>query len=675
MATFKDSICLLTSTEADNRGFGTGFVFHRDGTGRSFLLTCLHVIEALEKPRKGSDGEPPGVLADGVMAEVWIRGDAVLDLAVLAVDGLGAPPLRLGEPIGRGGDVETAGYTEYEAAQQTVVSRPLGGKVRDNNPVRSLRRPGRIGAWSLDIEIDADLFRELKDGYSGSPVMDPGTGEVVGIMNLKWSAVKGHAICVGSCRLLFDKPNARPIPDYGRDPKVPRPAGAQAAAGRSLPDRFLVAFSFAGEQRPLVRAVAQAVEARLGPSTVFFDEWYDFWLAGHDADLKLQDLYGKRCALAVVCVSERYGNKPWTLAEHEAIRARLMQARASPRTEERDAVLPIRVGDGEVPGVAFNAIVPDVRGRAAEETAELIVRRLRLLMPYPPPGPQGPRQTGFAGAPEGALDWMASTLDHGDPIERIALRLDERPAQAKPGLWFFAVQAGLSDCPRALAEHLAVQFGGLSPRAPWPDELIVELSPVRFDRVGLWKALVDCISPEASVDDPAGESERIVHWINRGPPAGPGALRVVYCQLAIAALRPRIPSFIAGAIQSFAGLQGLRADARVMFLFACIAEESGVRALLGWLQPLRLADTPACEPLGPPRPLSLTDLDSWLARVAKPLPGGRRLDSATLECLRSCLIPLFPNDAARLRYQAVQVPALLCLRGATLTETTNGDRG
>ena len=33
---------------------------------------------------------------------------------------------------------------------------------------------------------------------------------------------------------------------------------------RSLPERFLVAFSLAGEQRGLVRAIAEAVETQLG---------------------------------------------------------------------------------------------------------------------------------------------------------------------------------------------------------------------------------------------------------------------------------------------------------------------------------------------------------------------------------------------------------------------------
>jgi len=98
-------------------------------------------------------------------------------------------------------------------------------------------------------------------------------------------------------------------------------------SSRPIPDKFLVAFSFAGEQRERVRAIAEAVEKKLGAGTVFFDEWLEPYIAGFDADLRLQKIYAERCALAVVCVSERYGGKTWTQAEHEAIRARLMKAR------------------------------------------------------------------------------------------------------------------------------------------------------------------------------------------------------------------------------------------------------------------------------------------------------------------------------------------------------------
>lgn len=260
----KDSICLLTSSDPDNRAFGTGFVFHRDGTGRSFLLTCLHVIEALEKPRKGSGSEPPGVLADGLVAEVWARGDAVLDLAVLAVEGLSMAPLRLGAPVVPDRPIQTAGYTEHEPAQQSMVPPTLKGTVRGRNPVKTRLRPGRVGAWALDIEIELDPFRELTEGYSGSPVVDLHSTEVVGIMNLKRTGRKGHAVCVESFKLLFEKPDARPIPDYSYAPAVERRT-TQGIAARSVPEKFLVAFSFAGEQRPLVRAIAQSVEARPSP--------------------------------------------------------------------------------------------------------------------------------------------------------------------------------------------------------------------------------------------------------------------------------------------------------------------------------------------------------------------------------------------------------------------------
>jgi hypothetical protein len=83
------------------------------------------------------------------------------------------------------------------------------------------------------------------------------------------------------------------------------------------------------------------------------DEWFEYFLAGHDADLKLQKIYRQQSELVVVCISERYGGKSWTLAEHEAIRARLMETRSSPEERDKLRILPIRVGEGEVEGILF----------------------------------------------------------------------------------------------------------------------------------------------------------------------------------------------------------------------------------------------------------------------------------------------------------------------------------
>ena len=58
---------------------------------------------------------------------------------------------------------------------------------------------------------------------------------------------------------------------------------------RKIPDKFLVAFSFAGEQRKLVRSIAEAVESSLGVGSVFFDEWFEYYIAGPDADTRLQE--------------------------------------------------------------------------------------------------------------------------------------------------------------------------------------------------------------------------------------------------------------------------------------------------------------------------------------------------------------------------------------------------
>ncbi|MGB8355081.1 MAG: TIR domain-containing protein [Chthoniobacteraceae bacterium] len=148
-----------------------------------------------------------------------------------------------------------------------------------------------------------------------------------------------------------------------------------------LPDKILVAFSFAGEQRKIVRSIAEAVQKELGRGKVFFDEWFEAYLAGDDADLKLQKLYGKKCELIVVCVSQRYGEKAWTKAEHRAIRARQMELAESKVKGDEHRILPLRVGNGDVDGIPFNSIVPDVSTRSPTESAELIVARLRMIIP------------------------------------------------------------------------------------------------------------------------------------------------------------------------------------------------------------------------------------------------------------------------------------------------------
>jgi len=99
-----------------------------------------------------------------------------------------------------------------------------------------------------------------------------------------------------------------------------------------------------------VLPIAQEVEAVLGWSTVFYDAWYEHWIAGVDADLLLQELYGARAEVVVMCVSSAYGDKPWPRTEHRAVRARLMQATVG--AEVVQTFSPVAELTAEMPGAA-----------------------------------------------------------------------------------------------------------------------------------------------------------------------------------------------------------------------------------------------------------------------------------------------------------------------------------
>ena len=188
-------------------------------------------------------------------------------------------------------------------------------------------------------------------------------------------------------------------------------------SARQVPEKFLVAFSFAGQQRELVQSIAEAVENLLGRGTVFYDEWFEYYLAGSDADTRLQEIYGQKTELVVVSVSANYGGKPWTLAEHEAIRALHMQLRASEDKNDAFRILPLRTGEGELKGILFNTICPDVRKKPLKDTVDLIINRLGLIVPDAKP---------TLATPSRFVYLAECTPDMDDPRDRMKSFLDER---------------------------------------------------------------------------------------------------------------------------------------------------------------------------------------------------------------------------------------------------------
>ena len=144
--------------------------------------------------------------------------------------------------------------------------------------------------------------------------------------------------------------------------------------------RFSVAISFAGDnKRSIVRSVATILRDKLGDGRVFFDEWFEAELAGHDANIVLQTIYQKSSYLVVTCVCQSYNEKPWPQDEWRAIQSFERTLRdAGSENKKRLRFLPLRFGDGNVDGLFDTAIVPDVRERSPAQIAELILQRLKL---------------------------------------------------------------------------------------------------------------------------------------------------------------------------------------------------------------------------------------------------------------------------------------------------------
>lgn len=143
--------------------------------------------------------------------------------------------------------------------------------------------------------------------------------------------------------------------------------------------RFEIALSFAGDgKRDTVREVAELLRAKLGDGKVFFDEWFDYEIAGPDAHNVLQDIYRKSSRLVVAFLCEKYGSKSWPQDEWRAIQSfeRTLRGPSSPESS-RDRFLPLRFGEGDVPGVLDTTVAPNVQERSPKDIAALILKRLR----------------------------------------------------------------------------------------------------------------------------------------------------------------------------------------------------------------------------------------------------------------------------------------------------------
>lgn len=136
--------------------------------------------------------------------------------------------------------------------------------------------------------------------------------------------------------------------------------------------RFDVAFSFPGEYRDLVEAVAKETTALLGAHACFYDMNYQAQLARPSLDLLLQDIYSKRSKLLVVFIGTDYQRKMWPGIEWTAIRAVINTARANGQ------IMYVRIDDGAVEGVFPHDGYIDARRFSPAQIAGFIAERIEF---------------------------------------------------------------------------------------------------------------------------------------------------------------------------------------------------------------------------------------------------------------------------------------------------------
>jgi S1-C subfamily serine protease len=197
-----DSIVKITgdARACDRSQEGTGWVLAPER-----VVTNAHVVAAVRDPQVRIGGEGRRYAARVVVF------DPVRDLAVLAVPGLPAAPLRLGQDLERGDEAVVAGF-------------PLDGPYRlDSARVREV-----ITARGEDIYGDRpsvrrvySLFATVQPGNSGGPLLSA-SGEVVGVIFAK-------SLDDDSTGYALTLEESEPVLAKGRTASAPVAVGACAA--------------------------------------------------------------------------------------------------------------------------------------------------------------------------------------------------------------------------------------------------------------------------------------------------------------------------------------------------------------------------------------------------------------------------------------------------------------
>ncbi len=129
-----------------------------------------------------------------------------------------------------------------------------------------------------------------------------------------------------------------------------------------------VALSFAGEDRSYADALAQALrERRLN---IFYDTYERTTLWGKNLYTILSDVYQNKAQYCVMFLSKHYAAKLWTNHEREAAQARAF-------SENEEYILPIRLDNTKIPGIAPTVAYLSWPPETAETIADMILEKVK----------------------------------------------------------------------------------------------------------------------------------------------------------------------------------------------------------------------------------------------------------------------------------------------------------
>lgn len=135
---------------------------------------------------------------------------------------------------------------------------------------------------------------------------------------------------------------------------------------------FSIALSFPGEKREYVEKVADLLQSTLGEGKVFYDFFYQAYLARPNLDILLQKIYRKNSKLIVIFLSKEYSEKEWCGLELRAIRDLI-------KSQQDEKIMFMRFDDADIDGIFSTDGYIDVSNTTPEDTTKMILQRLSVL--------------------------------------------------------------------------------------------------------------------------------------------------------------------------------------------------------------------------------------------------------------------------------------------------------